>query len=135
MVNMEPEDPREWEVTVNRRKCPVVYYPANYIGCKLLPDSYKCTFEDCPLKTTPTTELCPICNKPLYGTGKTLTSMEDERTVHLACMISEPCDCPHENSGCHYSGYCKHRKDPDKELNGTCLPTCGVKFPGDGKCE
>ena len=37
MVTMEPEDPREWEVTVNRRKCPAVYYPANIVGCKLLP--------------------------------------------------------------------------------------------------
>ena len=76
-----------------------------------------------------TSELCPICNKPLYGNDKTLTSMEDERTVHLGCLIEEPCDCPHEKDGCHFSGYCEHRKAPDKDLNGTWLPTCGLKFP------
>lgn len=47
----------------------------------------------------------------------------------LNARISEPCDCPHEENGCHYSGYCEHRKAPDKDLNGTWLPTCGVKFP------
>lgn len=79
--------------------------------------------------TNNTTELCPICNKPLHGSGKTLTSREDEKVVHLGCYISHPCDCPHEDDGCHYSGYCEHRKAPDKDLNGTWLPTCGVKFP------
>lgn len=49
MVHMEPEDPREWEVTINRRKCPAVYYPANFVGCQLLGDAH-CTFENCPLK-------------------------------------------------------------------------------------
>jgi hypothetical protein len=129
MVHMEPEDPCEWEVTINRKKCPSVYYPANYVGCKLLPNGYKCTLENCPLKVK-SEELCSICNKPLYGTGKALTSTEDERTVHLACMISESCDCPHEDNGCHYSGYCEHRRAPNEDLNGTDLPTCGIKFPG-----
>lgn len=78
-------------------------------------------------------DLCPICNKPLFGSGKTLTSMEDERIVHLGCYISEPCDCPHEKDGCYFSGYCKYRKAPDKDLNGTNLPTCGLKFPGKKK--
>lgn len=131
MVTMEPEDTREWEVTINRRKCPAVYYPANYVGCQLLPDGSKCTFENCPLKAKVTTkELCPICGKPLHGSGKTLTSREDEKVVHLSCYISHPCDCPHEMAGCHYSGYCEHRRAPDKDLNGTYLPTYGVKFPG-----
>lgn len=75
-------------------------------------------------------ELCPICGKPLHGSGKTLTSREDEKVVHLSCYISHPCDCPHEMAGCHYSGYCEHRRAPDKDLNGTYLPTYGVKFPG-----
>ena len=79
-------------------------------------------------------DLCPICNEPLHGSGKTLTSRDDEKVVHLACYISKPCDCPHESDGCHHSGYCEHRKAPDKDLNGTWLPTCGVKFPGDSKC-
>lgn len=127
MVQMQPEDPREWEVTINRRKCPEVYYPANYVGCRLLPDC-RCTLDICPLRKTEP-ELCPICNKPLHDSGKTLTSMEDERIVHLACYISKPCDCPHEDDGCHFDGYCEHRKTPDKDLNGTWLPTCGVKFP------
>lgn len=74
-------------------------------------------------------KLCPICNKALFGTEKALTSMEDEKVVHLACYISKPCDCPHENNGCHFSGFCKYRKAPDKGLNGTWLPTCGLKFP------
>jgi hypothetical protein len=86
------------------------------------------------LTRTKNDELCPICNKPLFGTDQTLTSMEDERTVHLSCYLSEPCDCPHEDHGCHYEGYCEHRKAPDKDLNGTYLPTCGLKFPdGDNK--
>ena len=126
---MEPEDPREWEVTVNRRECPERYYPANHVGCGMLPDS-KCTFENCPLKVEKTSiELCPICNKPLFKTGQPLTSMEDEKTVNLACYIPEPCDCPHEHSGCTFSGCCEHRTSPNKDLNGTWLPTCGIKFP------
>ena len=74
-------------------------------------------------------DICPICNQPLYGSGKALTSMEDERIVHLGCLIAEPCDCRHEYNGCTYSGYCKYRRAPDKDLNGTWLPTCGLKFP------
>lgn len=35
--------------------------------------------------------------------------------------------CPHEQNGCHYEGYCEHRTAPDKELNGTWLPTCRLK--------
>jgi len=81
------------------------------------------------MPTAPDSNICPICNEPLFGSGKTLTSMEDERIVHLGCYISEPCDCPHEKDGCHFSGYCEYRKAPDKDLNGTWLPTCGFKFP------
>jgi len=51
MVHMEPEDPREWEVTINRRKCPLVYYPANYVGCQMLPSGCRCSLDNCPLKT------------------------------------------------------------------------------------
>lgn len=117
MVTMEPEDSREWEVTINRRKCPAIYYPANIVG-------NKCSFDKCPLKVEePPNESCPVCDKPLHGSSKTLTSMEDERVVHLARYISEPCDCPHEFDGCHFSGFCKH-----KRLNGTWLPACGLKF-------
>lgn len=105
-----------------------MYYPANYVGCKMLPIGYKCSLENCPLKK-PIEELCPICNKPLYGSGKTLTSMEDEKVVHLACLIEQPCNCKYESNGCHFDGYCEHRKAPDKDLNGTWLPTCGLKFP------
>lgn len=76
-----------------------------------------------------TSELCPICDKPLYESGKTLTSREDEKVVHLGCYTSHPCDCPNEDDGCHFSEYCEHHKAPNKELNGTWLPTCGVKFP------
>ncbi len=53
MVNMEPEDPREWEVQIDRRECPKIYYPANIVGCKLLPDGRKCSLEDCPLQVRP----------------------------------------------------------------------------------
>ena len=42
---------------------------------------------------------------------------------------AEPCDCPHERNSCTYSGYCEHRRAPDKDLNGTWFPTCGLKFP------
>lgn len=55
--------------------------------------------------------------------------MEDERIVHLGCYIFRTVDCPHEKDGCHFSGYCEHRKAPDKDLNVTWLPTCGLKFP------
>ena len=46
---------------------------------------------------------------------------------------AEPCDCPHERNGCTYSGYCEHHRAPDKDLNGTWLPTCGLKFPEEEK--
>ena len=46
---------------------------------------------------------------------------------------AKPCDCPHERNGCTYSVYCKYRRAPDKDLNGTWLPTCGLKFPEGNK--
>ncbi|MDD5010413.1 MAG: hypothetical protein PHC68_18685 [Syntrophorhabdaceae bacterium] len=76
-----------------------------------------------------TNDICPICNKPLEGSGKALTSMEDGRIVHLGCLIAQPCDCQYELAGCRYKGPCEKRLAPDKDLNGTWIPTCGVKFP------
>lgn len=33
-------------------------------------------------------EICPYCNKSLFGTGKPLTSNIGEQTVHLECELA-----------------------------------------------
>ena len=38
-------------------------------------------------------EICPICHKPLFGTGGTLTSMEDERIVNADCYFRTGKEC------------------------------------------
>ena len=81
---------------------------------------------------------------PVIGEGYILVSIEDynnktkllrEKDAEITRLKinngkkARPCDCPYERNGCTYSGYCKYRRAPDKDLNGTWLPTCGVRFP------
>ena len=90
--------------------------------------------KDCPLNTS----------TPIIEDGYMLVYIEDynnktkllkEKDAEIARLKTgnnknaEPCDCPHEHNGCTYSGHCEHRRAPDKDLNGTWLPTCGLKFP------
>ena len=55
------KDGRKWmiQVNVNNEDCPYLYYPANYHGCKLVPDynhddeKGHCSWENCPLRLAP----------------------------------------------------------------------------------
>ena len=50
-MNIEDKRETEWKVVVNNQECPHLYYPANIIGCDLLPDGDNyCCEQNCPLK-------------------------------------------------------------------------------------
>lgn len=52
------KDSRQWRIQVDlpNEDCPYLYYPANYHGCKLVPDVLHddekgyCTLENCKLR-------------------------------------------------------------------------------------
>lgn len=52
------QDERVWEVVLrlNSKKCPYIYYPADYHGCKILsdirPGEDYCVKERCPMRNT-----------------------------------------------------------------------------------
>ena len=51
MKIIKPKD--TWTICINNNKCPFLYYPSNYFGCKLLPDKdgdNYCNKDKCPIE-------------------------------------------------------------------------------------